>query len=411
MVKPSPIRERVHIPVGTISESALGVVRELRKKKHQAFLVGGCVRDLLLGLRPKDFDVATSAKPDQVRRIFRRARIIGRRFRIVQVRINHEIFEVTTFRGAANGPEVQKSDLGVVLRDNTYGTMMEDALRRDMTINALYLDPERSEVIDFCGGLLDLRNRYIRIIGDPVVRFREDPVRILRAIRFSARLQFPLHQGTDNAIQQTAILWREISPTRAHDEIFKLLGLGDGLACWHLLEQLDILKQLIPPLDEQLQSAAGAKTAALMKAALHMSDEQVQHGRKTTRGLIVAAMFWHRAIALSRCEQYDALGLVEAMERAGRHYLIEIEPYLRIPPGMRRLIQAIWSLQPRLERHRHPNRITRNPGFPAAVELLELRRQSGEDIGDSSAWWQRYLREHPPLVPKPARFRHRRRRH
>ncbi|MEJ2130090.1 MAG: polynucleotide adenylyltransferase PcnB, partial [Gammaproteobacteria bacterium] len=264
---PSPIvipRDQHPISRKNISENALKVLYRLLNAGHQAFLVGGSVRDLLLGLAPKDFDVATSAHPEEVRRLFRNSRLIGRRFRLAHVRFGREIIEVSTFRShlAASPDEngldrdgegrAVVSEQGVILRDNVYGTVEEDAQRRDFTINALYYTPADFSVYDYTGGMEDLAGRRIRLIGDPRLRFREDPVRMLRAVRFAAKLDFDIAPDTQAPIDDLAFLLEEVAPARAFDELTKLFLAGYSVRAWQELRKTALLEHLLPLTAEAL---------------------------------------------------------------------------------------------------------------------------------------------------------------
>jgi len=231
-----------------VSRRAVAVIEKLRGAGFDAYLVGGCVRDLLLGKMPKDFDVATDATPEDVRHVFPRVRLVGRRFRIVHVRMGREIMEVSTFRGAVSDEdrEPHLSDEGMILRDNHYGTIDQDAFRRDFTVNALYYDPTTDVVLDYCGGMKDIASRTLRLIGDPKTRFREDPVRILRAIRFSAKLGLKLHRDTEAAIAPMCEMLNAIPAARLFDEFTKLFLTGHGERAFELLSEHELVEILFP---------------------------------------------------------------------------------------------------------------------------------------------------------------------
>jgi len=238
-----------------ISDAALKVLYKLDREGYRACLVGGGVRDLLLGRKPKDFDVATDATPDEVRALFRNCRLIGRRFRLAHVHFGREIIEVATFRAmVADSPKTELNEDGRLLRDNTFGSIEEDALRRDFTVNALYYDIHDFSVIDYAGGMEDIRRRQLRLIGDPETRYKEDPVRMMRALRFSAKLDFEIDPAASEAIHDWGHLLADIPPARLYDEILKMFHSGHALRAYELLREYHLLQYLFPSLDRYLRS-------------------------------------------------------------------------------------------------------------------------------------------------------------
>lgn len=402
-------RDEHQISRKNISDGALKVMSRLRQGGYQGYLVGGSVRDLLLGKHPKDFDVATDATPEQVRELFRNSRIIGRRFKIVHVRFGPEIIEVTTFRGAhAPAPEdfdddedqppptarasSLRSETGMLLRDNVYGTIEEDAVRRDFTVNALYYTTENFAVYDYADGLKDLQARSIRIIGDAETRYREDPVRMLRAIRFAAKLDFSIEPRTAEPIGRLGGLLRDIPAARMFDEILKLLMGGHGQATYRLLCDYGLFEILFPGPAEAI--ALGQPTGeALILEALDNTDRRIAEGRPVTPAFIYAALLWpalqHELTQLTTQGVSEPLALQQAIQTT-------IEQQLRhtsIPRRFSQPMREIWELQFRLPR-RDPRRVQNlleHPRLRAAYDFLLLRERAGEPVGELGQWWTEFL--------------------
>ena len=269
-----------------ISPAAAKVCAVLREGGFAAYVVGGAVRDLLLGITPKDYDIATDARPEQVKPLFRRAIIIGRRFRLVHVMLGPETVEVSTFR-SADADTSEKDEHGRVLRDNVFGTQEEDARRRDFTVNALYYDPESEEMVDFHGGLADLKKRVLRVIGDPETRYREDPIRMLRAVRLAAKLGLTLDPATREPIREMAPLMERVPPARLFDEMLKLLLSGHASACLRQLREVGLHKGVLPLLDVILEQPLGERFVTL---ALAQTDERVLTGRPVSPAFLFAAL-------------------------------------------------------------------------------------------------------------------------
>ncbi len=389
-----------------ISEAALKVIARLHRADFQAYLVGGGVRDLLLGLRPKDFDVATDATPEQVRALFNNARIIGRRFKIVHVRFGREVIEVTTFRGhhqaaAAEPPKGQgragrdkqssRSESGMLLRDNVFGTLEEDALRRDFSVNALYYTSEDFTVHDFANGIDDLDNKIIRIIGKAETRYREDPVRMLRAVRFAAKLDFRIEAGTAAPIKGLASSLRDIPAARMFDEVLKLLMAGIGLATYQLMREYHLFEQLFPDTADCLgNNYPLAET--LIHNALENTDQRINQGKPVTPAFIFAALLW--PAVQRRAEQLIAEGVpvVPANHQAGQEIASRQQQCTAVPKRFGMPMREIWDLQLRLPRrggHKAEN-LMENRRFRAAYDFLLLREQAGEETGELGKWWTEY---------------------
>lgn len=388
-------RDQHNISRRNISDAALKVIARLRGGGFQAYLVGGGVRDLLLGLHPKDFDVATDATPEEIRALFRNSRIIGRRFRIVHVQFGREIIEVTTFRGmqnGGNGADTKVNADGMLLRDNVYGSIEEDAVRRDFTINALYYTTEDFAVHDYVSGMADLEARQIRIIGDPETRFREDPVRMIRAVRFAAKLGFDIEAGTAGPIPQLRHLLQSVPAARMFDEILKLFMAGYGEATYLSLQQYDLFEPLFPATAAAL--GAGHPTGeALIRAALASTDERVRADKPVTPAFVYAALLW--PVLQNRFEALTAQGVPElpALQQAATEVIDEQQRYIALPRRFAVPVREIWELQQRLPRRtpRKVENLMENRRLRAGYDFLLLREQSGESLDDLGSWWSEYL--------------------
>ena len=381
-----------------ISRNAINVVERLQKAGYQAYLVGGCVRDLMLGLEPKDFDVATSATPEQVRGEFRNARVIGRRFKLVHVHFGREIIEVATFR--ANHPQgeddedshlASRNESGRILRDNVYGSLEDDAQRRDLTINALYYDPSTEHILDYAQGARDINHQQIRLIGDPTQRYQEDPVRMLRAVRFAAKLDFDIEQHTAAPIRPLAHLLRDIPSARLFDEVLKLFLTGYAEHTFELLVEYELLAPLFPA------SAAALKSdpqyaGILMRLALTNTDTRIAEGRPVTPAFLFAAMLW--PALPSRVAQLQERGMppIPAMQEAAQNLIIEQCQRTAIPKRFSMPIREIWDMQERLPRRsgKRADLLLENPRFRAGYDFLLLREDAGENLDGLGDWWTDY---------------------
>ena len=386
-----------------ISDNALKVVKRLNSQGHEAYLVGGCVRDLYLDQKPKDFDVATSASPEEVRQLFRNSRLIGRRFKLVHVLFGREMIEVATFRANHedhHGQEKSRhSDSGRILRDNVYGTLEDDAMRRDFTVNALYYDSRDFTVVDFCNGVDDIRTGTLRLIGDPVTRYHEDPVRMLRAIRFAAKLNFTMAPETEAPIMELSDLLRDIPPARLFDEVLKLLQSGNGVATFDLLRQYQLFEPLFPATEHCLKRA-GAKTSDtnesggeyvrnLIVASLKSTDRRIRQNRPVTPAFLFAALLWAPMKALAEDLKQQGLPPIPALQQAAMTVIGNQCQHTSIPKRFSMMVRDIWSLQVRLER-RQPKQVElllEHPKFRAAYDFLLLREQAGEQLSGAGQWW------------------------
>ena len=399
-VCPEPVKTgkqiipRDHHPVSrrNISENALKVVNRLNNQGYEAYLVGGCVRDLYLDLHPKDFDVATNATPEQVRKLFRNSRLIGRRFKLVHVLFGREMIEVATFRANHevhhDRNKSHHSESGRILRDNVYGTIEDDAARRDFTVNAMYYDARDFSVVDFCNGVEDIENRTLRLIGDPQTRYKEDPVRILRAIRFAAKLDFDLSPQTKAPIKELSGLLRDVPSARLFDEVLKLLQSGQGVKTFKLLREYGIFESLFPATEHCLRD--GDTTAErLILQSLRSTDKRIAKDRPVTPAFLFAALLWSPMRRLAMDLRDQGVPPVPALQQAAMTVLDNQVAHTAIPKRFSIMVREIWDLQGRLER-RQPRSIEsllENPRFRAAYDFLLLREQSGEQLDNAGLWW------------------------
>ena len=377
------------IDLDQVSSNAIRVTKALQDAGFKGFLVGGAVRDLLLGVTPKDFDIATDATPDQVKRLFRRAFIIGKRFQIVHVMFGSDLLEVTTFRGASSEGAL-KDEFGRVLRDNTFGEQSEDATRRDFTINAMYYDPATQTVLDYHGGMADIRKKMLRIIGQPEARFREDPVRMLRVVRFAAKLGFEIAPATRAPIAGMATLIDNVPAARVFDEMLKLLCSGHALACLKQLRQEGLHHGLLPLLDVVLEQPMGAKFVTL---ALANTDERVRQGKTISPGFLFAALLWHQV--LEKWQAYQAAGEypIPSLHLAADEVLQTQTESLALQRRIGSDMRDIWAMQPRFERRtgKSPYKLIEHPRYRAGLDFLVLRAASGEIDQEMADWWSAFF--------------------
>lgn len=377
-----------------ISQSALTVLYQLRHAGYQAFLVGGGVRDVLLGRVPKDFDVVTNALPEEIKKLFRSCRLIGRRFLLAHVRLNKDIVEVATFRAHHDKGGDGVMEAGRILRDNVYGTIDEDAWRRDFTINALYYDISDFSLLDYANGLADLRAGIIRVIGNPQRRYEEDPVRMLRAIRFAAKLGFTIASTTATPIQQLGGLLANIPPARLLEEVQKLFLSGYAVQSFIQLREYNLFKPLFPYTDECLEDT---QTLALIKQVLHNTDERLKGNKPVAPAFLLAALLWpplSRSV-LTQSGGNKNTNSTEILLKASQSLLAKQCKHVAIPRRIVVLMQEIWSLQQRLVRpvrgKKHLN-LLEHPRFRAGYDFLLLRAQAGEEEAKPFAqWWTQFI--------------------
>lgn len=427
-----------------ISDAAIRTCEGLHAAGYDAFVVGGAVRDLLLGRHPKDFDIATSATPEQVRGVFRRSRIIGRRFRIVHVMFGPETIEVTTFRGAggdanagtieevvseaaaektsarleadadeaddfeepsrsrrrprdardarrnlATGPKSQADEHGRLLRDNVFGNQQEDAIRRDFTMNALFYDPEREEVWDYVNGVPDIQKKRVVMIGEPAERYREDPVRMLRASRLAGKLGFTIDPATEAPIATMAPLLENVPSARLFDEMLKLLLSGHSLLCIEKLRALGLHKKLLPAIDSLLENP---DSRAFVIAALNQTDARIAADKSVSPSFLFAALFWFPMLHRQRELLAKGIRPVQAMHEAMDDVLDEQRKALAIPRRYDPMVKELWVHQPRFMQRSAVKayRVLSHPRFRACYDFFELRASVGDAPKDVADWWEKF---------------------
>lgn len=371
-----------------ICHQARFVVETLIQANYQAYLVGGCVRDLLLGIEPKDFDVATDAHPEQICDLFENSRLIGRRFRIVHVYFKRNVIEVSTFRASVNqNTSPQKQNSGRILRDNTFGSIEEDALRRDFTINALYYDIINSQVLDYCSSYKDLLEKKICMIGDAETRYREDPVRILRALRFRAKLDLTIEENTERPIKQLSPLLSEIPAARLFDEAIKLFHSGYAVRCFQELMHYELLKILFPITERAIQYKQSFHT--LILTALENTDTRIASGKSVNPAFIFSILLWQPYLQLLKQTTEQDIPYAEAAWSAGKAVVLDQSSITSIPKRFAITINEIWKLQNRFK-HKKGKRalkLLEHPRFRAAYDFMCLRAQAGEIDNDDCHWW------------------------
>ena len=392
--KDHPIRNR------QISKNSLQVINRLNSAGFNAYLVGGGVRDLLLGLSPKDFDIVTDAHPSEIRRVFRNSRIIGRRFRLVHVVFGREIIEVATFRSnEANdqSKHYQTNQEGFVTRDNIYGTIDEDALRRDFTINALYYDVRNQTIIDYCNGYQDLKSRRLSLIGDPTERFLEDPVRILRAIRFEAKLGLTIDPELLPFIAEHRHLLATVSPARMYDEVLKLFLTGHGEHSYHSMITHELFEILFPLTYNALERE-GFPDQHLLLRSLQNSDERAAAGLTSSPYFVYASLLWAPFVAIYEKEIVKGKRNSDASSSAIDEVFKVQHQITVIPRYVREFIEELWIFQFRLQAKviRQPKRLMEHPRFKAAYDFLLLRAdaQESDEVIEKAQYWEAQFKDY-----------------
>ena len=400
-----------------IEHSALDVLYGFKRAGYEAHLVGGCVRDLLLGLEPKDFDIVTSAEPDQVKMVFKhRCRLIGRRFRLAHVRFGRTVIEVATFRGSSenktqtnrqdrfgrngkySGAAHEVDDTGRVVRDNVYGTIEEDVWRRDFTINALYYNIKDFSIIDYTGGLDDIEKGQLRLIGDPETRYREDPVRMIRAIRFAAKLGFNIEEKTEKPIFELAPLLLDVSHARMFEEVLKLFHSGVAVQVFEKLRHYGLFEHLFPQTEHVLSEEQNGFPRMLVIEALKSTDKRIREGKSVNPSFLFSALLWEPM--LQRRAEYLEEGLPkqEALYAAADDVIGEQIKCTAIPKRFTAQIREIWSFQYRLP-NRYGDRAVKlreHVRFRAAYDFLGIRAAAGEtDLQEVFDWWTEYQEKNP----------------
>ncbi|MBA0900866.1 MAG: polynucleotide adenylyltransferase PcnB [Candidatus Nitrotoga sp.] len=372
-----------------ISPAARKVTDGLQAAGYAAFVVGGAVRDLLLDRHPKDFDIATDATPEEVRRVFRRSRIIGRRFRLVHVLFGEETVETSTFRRMIESEEAETDEHGRLLRDNQFGDQEQDAARRDFTANALFYDPSNQEIYDYHDGYADVCSNTLRMIGDPAVRYREDPVRMLRAVRLSAKLGMNLEPATAAPIAKMKDLLGNVPQARLLDEMLKLLLSGHALECVKKLRDMDLHHGLLPMLDVILKQPMGERFVML---ALQNTDLRIHEGKSVSPAFLFAALLWHDVLSAWKAHQDVGERPVAALHAAMDEVLNRQQAQIAIPRRYDTVMKELWLLQPRFEQRggQRPVRLLSQPRFRAAYDFLLLRCESGEVDSQLGLWWDEF---------------------
>jgi poly(A) polymerase len=399
-IYPAPIQipqTEHNITLAQIAPNALFILTRLQEAGYQAYLVGGSVRDLLVGITPKDYDIATDAKPEEVKALFSNCRLIGKRFRLAHVFFGRDIYEVATFRAnhpEGETPDARLSETGILLRDNIYGSFIEDAWRRDFTINALYLDSKDLSVWDHCDGMGDIKKRLIRVLGDPVLRFQEDPVRMLRAIRLAAKLNFTIEKSAEQEITSAADHIRNASPARLFDEVTKLFYCGHSNNAFEMLKMHRLFDKLFPLAEDCLTNYdVNGYFLSVIQKACENTDRRIQAKMSLNPAFLFAVLLWgalRKKIAESikaGHKPYQATQL--AMQKVMRAQQIHIS----IPKRFTTIIQEIWNMQHALERC--PNKKVKSlflrPRFRAAYDFLMLRMEAGDkNLKRAAEWWTKY---------------------
>ncbi|HEX7028324.1 MAG TPA: polynucleotide adenylyltransferase PcnB [Gammaproteobacteria bacterium] len=388
-----------------ISDNALKVLYRLHQSGYQAYLVGGCVRDLLLELHPKDFDVVTDAHPEEIKRIFDNCRLIGRRFRLAHILFGRDVVEVATFRGPLQEADFEDggnhlrhhAESGRIMRDNVYGTLEEDVWRRDFTMNALYYNIADFTLVDHVGALADIRRGVIRLIGDPETRYREDPVRMLRALRFAAKLSFEIAKDAAAPIQKLGHLLHDIPPARLFDETLKMFHGGCAVKTFHLLREFGLFRHLFPAAGDCLEHQSYAFSGKFIEHALTSTDARIVGGKPVTPAFLFATFLW---LPLLRKLGYEVGGSfpgVMDMQKAGSALLQEQGRVIAMPRRYAMVVRDIWALQPRLQRYagKRTLLLLQHPRFRAAYDFLCLRAEAGEDVQEQAQWWTE-IQTHDP---------------
>lgn len=394
-------RTEHNISRSDISESALKVLYRLKNAGYKSYLVGGAVRDLLLGLRPKDFDVVTDARPEQIRELFRNCRLIGRRFRLAHVRFGDEVIEVSTFRAAHQVTDSGgHSSEGRIIRDNVYGDIDDDVWRRDFTVNALFYNIEDFSIIDYVGGLADIEARQLRLIGDPPSRYREDPVRMLRAVRFAVKLGFEIHPSTVHPITHHERLLAEIPSARLFEEFMKLFMNGKAFLTLQQLRKFDLFGHLFPETNELLLEENNVAVENLLYRVFSNTDTRISERKPVTPAFLIAALLWFPMIR--RAEEYMGNGLAEqdALQLASDAVISRQVSSIAIPRRYTLMAREIWSLQYRLKHRKgnRPYRLVSHPRFRAAYDFMVMRSEAGENLHEIVDWWTNFTESNKGLL-------------
>lgn len=386
---------KLGISKASVNPKALSILKALNDADYDAYLVGGCVRDLLLGHEPKDFDIATNAHPEQIKAVLPSTRIIGRRFRLAHVHFGREYYEVATFRAPHDNSDAgQVGQDGRIIHDNVYGTIEEDAVRRDFAINALFYDVHHDEVIDFVGGMDDLEKRQLRLIGDPETRYREDPVRMLRAIRFAAKLGLSIEGSSEKPIRELAPLLRNIAPARLFDEALKLFHSGQARAVLSLLREYHLFKRLFPITEKALTEDDTGYFSALINDSLKNTDKRINEGLSVTPAFLFAVMLWKPMRQAEAAYRDDSYPDPQCMQMASNDILGNQVRYTAVPRRFSNVTREIWLLQSRFSQKncRRATQFLENRRFRAAFDFLCLRAiaEQSPELQADARWWEEF---------------------
>lgn len=385
----------------SMSDAAVKVLSRLSSAGYRACLVGGGVRDLLLGKKPKDFDVATDATPEQINELFRNSRIIGRRFRLVHIRYGREVIEVATFRGhTPDSPKNALNTEGRILRDNTFGDIEDDAMRRDFTVNAMYYDIDGFSVLDYANGLADIESGTLRLIGDPTTRYQEDPVRMLRAVRFAAKLDFQIETSAAEAIFECGPLLAGIPAARLFDETVKLFHSGKATRVLELLRTYNLLQYLFPSLDEILIAEPSELMLDFIDQALVNTDARINNDQHVSPAFIFASLLWPAVHKQAQDTQSDKLKMVPALFQAGNDVMGRQIKHISIPRRYSQMAKDIWTNQPKFHRTqgKQPIRLYGHPSFRAAYDFMCLQTMVGLMPAHLCHWWTEYQKNNAPPI-------------
>ena len=374
----SPIRQSVQFDKQLLDQDAIKIVKKLNKTGYEAYLVGGCIRDLLLGYEPKDFDIATNATPEQIQKLFKRSRIIGRRFKLVHIMFSARKFiEVATFRSGRSNPTSTK---GMVLRDNFYGSLEDDVFRRDFTINGLYFDVQNSDVIDYVGGLDDLKKLQINMIGNPSERFEEDPVRMIRAVRFKAKLKATIDLNLNKSILNNAHLIQNIPPARLYEEVIKLFHNENSLDVFRELSNLGILKYLFSQTQED----------SFISASLNNTSERIKTGSSVTPAFLFAVFLWSAQNKRLNELKKKKMSRIDLMIKASEDVIKKQVQQVMMPRWLSGRVKDIWLMQYRLENSnpKKSKELLNNPRFRMAYDFFVLRSESiDQQLKNKAEYW------------------------
>jgi len=384
-------RDEHHVSRSDISDNALKVLYRLKNAEYDAYLVGGGVRDILLEKTPKDFDIATNATPEEVRSLFRNCRLIGRRFRLAHVHFGPEIIEVATFRAQHDGNDSDEGQIvdGMIVRDNVYGSIEDDAWRRDFSVNSLYYNISNFSIEDYVGGVEDLRKRRLRILGDPEQRYLEDPVRMLRAVRFAAKLDFSVEEKTEAPLFKLGSLLEGVPPARLFEEVLKLFLSGYAVKTFELLRHYQLFPFIFPQTEVSIKEDSGGRTLDLITRALANTDQRVAQGKPVTPAFIFAVFLWKSVSDLNAKYLARGMGESQTFSAAAEAVVSGQSRRVSIPRRFQTPMREMWMLQERLVKRapRRSIRLLQHPRFRAAYDFLLLRAEAGDVDAELASWW------------------------